>query len=254
MLLAKGPSASRLLNKELLAAVPFLLGYDVYPGYLFVPTRMHPPDGASRGDPRAPRPSASLPPWFFDVDQQNFDLFDDMASLPAQPRAISEWARFVVRISWAGNIHLAPKARPFDSTLGYPGEGPRHPQLHPRPAIDLRTFRNLTPAVVARRAGIRSQIALFIFAYGFASLDSFLIASADIIDQVLSDFGQSLFRSGRSLGYFTEGIFRLSTAAGPCEEDCQKHGKLRTFGNLFFLPVTERHFQSLPSLLSSRFA
>ena len=41
-------------------------------------------------------------------------------------------------------------SRGFSATLGYPGEGPARPRL----GIDIRTFRDLTPAVAGRQAAV----------------------------------------------------------------------------------------------------
>ena len=115
----------------------------------------------------------------------------------------------MLRISWDGNINLAPKARPFYGTLCFPGEGPRAVLLPDRPFADLRTFRNFILAVAARRANRRSELNLFLFHFGFTSFDLFLEASSDIIDKILANWGQSLFRAGRSLGDFSEGILSV---------------------------------------------
>ena len=212
---AKGRSTSQLLNAELLAALPFLIGCDSYPGFLFVPTRFHPPDGASRGSSSPPPISATLPPWVFQLADSCYNLFDEMASLPPQPRAVSDWARLVVRLSWSGNVKLAPRARPFDATLGYPGEGPRRPLLPDRPAIDLRTFRNLTPAVLKRRQRARSELALFVYAYGFGDFEAFISAPPAVIDKILADWGQRLWQAGRALGDLTAGILAVTDHRRP---------------------------------------
>ena len=50
--------------------------------------------------------------------------------------------------------------------------------------------------------------------FGFTSFDLFLQVSSDIVDKILADWGQSLFRAGRSLGDFSEGIL--------CVVDCRR--------------------------------
>ena len=68
-------------------------------------------------------------------------------------------------------LRLSPKELPFDSTLGYPGEGPpQRAPLVPRASVDLRLHRGLTPVVAARRAvRLRELLAHVELQYGFPS-------------------------------------------------------------------------------------
>ena len=99
-------------------------------------------------------------------------------------------------------LRLSPKELPFDSTLGYPGEGPSAA----RPDVDLRVHRGLTPVVAARRAvRLRELLAHVELWYGL-SLAALLALPANDVDRILSDFGQLMFRGGRSLLDFSETI------------------------------------------------
>ena len=145
--LGKGRSASRLLNDELKAALPDIVGKDLYFGYLHGPSRLNPGDPPSRLR-RLEVQYADLPAWARNLMNDDFGEFDALAKLPKQSRATAGWATIVVRCAALGVLRLSPKQLPFDATLGYPGEGPSIP----RPDVDLRTYTALTPRVAARRA------------------------------------------------------------------------------------------------------
>jgi hypothetical protein len=116
-------SSSNQLNKRTLGGLPEFLGFDHYPGYLFAPTRLLPADDPSRFAPLR-KPGQDVPAWVTGVTEGLYEDFDRRAVLPKQKRACSEWAQFVTKIAFVANIPLSPKKRPFDSMLGYPGEGP----------------------------------------------------------------------------------------------------------------------------------
>ena len=104
---------------------------------------------------------------------------------------------------WAGGLCSPLRSSPFDSTLGYPGEGLQ--PGHARPDVDLRAHRVLTPAVAARQVRLREFLAHVWLARGL-SLDTLLSLPPTDIDRVLSDYGQLLYRAGRSLLDFSETI------------------------------------------------
>ena len=109
--LAEGRSASPALNSELLKLLPYLLGSDFSPGFDFVPTRLNPGDSPSRGVRLLSTPSPD-PPWLHHARTGDLALLDKRRRVGRQSRATVGWAALV----W----HFLE----FDSTLGYPGEGP----------------------------------------------------------------------------------------------------------------------------------
>ena len=114
--LAKGRSSSSALNRPLRKLAADLIASDCHAGVCFVPTRIMPADGPSRG---RPVPAArSVWPWWADAlaNGSGERVFDHIAALPKQSFKHSEWARFVVKLVFL--------QKDFDATLGYPGEGP----------------------------------------------------------------------------------------------------------------------------------
>ena len=205
--LGKGRSASRILNSEIQVRVPDIVGFDIYPGGLFNPTRLTPADDPSRLRPSPPAGPVVRPSWWNPLLEGRFDEFDYWAALPKQSYRTSEWARIVTKLLWARNLKLSPKDDGWDPTLGYPGEGPARAKPPPEAAfVDLRTYRNLTPAVALRRARLRLEFALFVRVRLAVPLLGFLQSPAPHVDAVLSDFGQFLFRSGRSRLDYSETI------------------------------------------------
>jgi len=204
----KGRSASAALNSELKIKIPDIIGFDIYPGYLFSPTRIIPADDPSRLRPLRAHGRPYCPDWWIPLQNGDYDLFDYWARLPKQSRDCSEWARLVVKLLLSKGRRLKPKDDVWDSTLGYPGEGPP-PRSLPRPqdaALDLRSFRNLTPVVAQRRARLLCEFATFVHTRSSLSLGEFLEHPAGDIDRHLSDFGQLLFRTARSRGDYSETI------------------------------------------------
>ena len=110
----------------------------------FVPTRLNPPDDLTRDVPlRSPAGS-------FDVRNWPLDSLYDLAELPKTRRWISNWVRLLLSLCGPSLLNLSnrsvfrrshlglwtlpdaflPLPMDFDSTLGFPGEGPV-PYLQP---------------------------------------------------------------------------------------------------------------------------
>ena len=143
-----------------------MLVMDHYPAFDFSPTRLNPSDNPSRGRPVS-APSAEPPSWLVAAGGESPQLEGLLAwsALPRQKRATSEWARLVTKLV------LLYHGRRFDSTLGYPGEGPSAaaaavvalvvaacsstttaaPAQLFRPPVDLQGRPTLTPATQALR-------------------------------------------------------------------------------------------------------
>ncbi len=119
---AKGRSAAPALNAVVKRALPTLLVQDFYPGYDYLPTRLNPADHPSRKRV-LPAQVSGDPEWLLALRQGNSQPFLWLAGLPRQSRKYTHWAKMVVLLYL--NLRIAPKDDIFDSTLGYPGEGPR---------------------------------------------------------------------------------------------------------------------------------
>ena len=95
--LAKGRSASSVLNRELLRGLPVVVGYDHYPGFDFVPTRLNPSDDPTRQ--RRIRTARRDPPdWLLAAAHGDLSGLLAVAALPRQRRAYSEWARLTAAL------------------------------------------------------------------------------------------------------------------------------------------------------------
>ena len=92
--LAKGRSPSIPLNAELRKMLGDLLVYDLYLGFLFVPTRLNPSDDPSRFVAVRP-PRQPEPPWIGACADGDCGPLDDRLVVPPQTSASAEWARLV---------------------------------------------------------------------------------------------------------------------------------------------------------------
>ena len=209
--LAKGRSASTLLNDELRAAMPETVSRDLYFGYLFAPSRLNPGDAPSRLMPLPRIVGGGVPAWAQKISESDFTDFEKLLRLPCQSKSTAGWALLTWRLAKVSGVPLSPKELPFDSTLGFPGEGPRNTGAPAslRAAIDIRSHRVLT-AEVAQRRSVRLEEFLqwcwFSFGLGRAEV---LALPVDNLDRFLTEFGQWLWRRSRSLLDFSETINSL---------------------------------------------
>ena len=94
--LSKGRSASAALNREVRRALPWVLGADYYPGFSCVPTRLNVSDDPTRG--RAVRKPRCAAPVWYGADPAPDPAWEAWASLPTQPRTVSERARLTFKL------------------------------------------------------------------------------------------------------------------------------------------------------------
>ena len=133
---SKGRSASPGLRHATRRASTVALAAGLYHGGMYCPTRLIPADNPTRDKVFEP-PVCSLGPSFWTEDR----LLQD-ASRPRLRRWAANWARLVFALSPSiADLHLQPDcgryaslpfrafSRPlaFDSTFGFPGEGPSGP-------------------------------------------------------------------------------------------------------------------------------
>ena len=123
---AKGRSPSRGLTPVLRKIGAVCLASGLFPSYHFVPTRLNPGDCPTRDLPLPPvAPSSFWPSLSAD------ELYEGLA-LPKLRRWAANWARLLCLLTGVppgfkphlGWRVLRRTAKSFDSSLGYPGEGP----------------------------------------------------------------------------------------------------------------------------------
>ena len=130
--LAKGRSSSRALSQALDRVAATAIGYGLYAALPFCPTRLMPADGPSRQEgvkePGLGLCVADYPP----------ELSRVLLALPRIRRWAANWVRLVLLLGFRPHSDLCASARyatwsfrlfcrphlDFDSTLGFPGEGP----------------------------------------------------------------------------------------------------------------------------------
>ena len=132
---SKGRSASPGLRHATRRSSTVALAAGLYHGGMYCPTRLIPADNPTRDRPFEP-PVLALGPSFWDEDKLLLD-----ASRPRLRRWASNWVRLVFAVRPAvAALPLLPDSgryaslpfrafsRPvaFDSTFGFPGEGPTH--------------------------------------------------------------------------------------------------------------------------------
>ena len=131
--LCRGRSASFALQKVLKKACSLCLAFGLYPANRFAPTRINPADHPTR-DTTIEKP-VPLSLW----KSLDARLLTSLSQLPRLRRWISNWARLVLLSSEVSKFSRHPFLNrrhaqsviaqsewtlDFDSTLGFPGEGP----------------------------------------------------------------------------------------------------------------------------------
>ena len=159
---SKGRSASSAVSALLRHICSLLVVGGLYAVTPFVPTRHNTADDPTRCRMlRAPVEGVSLRNW------KRSDIFK-LAGLPGLRRWISNWARLIIMLSgpqvlWISDrSHWRSSSKIFDSTLGYPGEGPLDSFLHRLP---------------------NGMLGLFVIAYGFRFclvLSSFVLVGSSL--------------------------------------------------------------------------
>lgn len=134
---SKGRSSSLGLSTVLKRFNAVCVAAALYFSIPFCPTRHNPSDDPTRDTPlRCTLPGLD----FLKMDR---DSQFDLCSLPKLRRWTSNWARLILRLSGSQLLHLSRRdlfrrsftsnwfsqSKTFDSTLGFPGEGPLIPSL-----------------------------------------------------------------------------------------------------------------------------
>ena len=261
---AKGRSSSRALSRLLCRLAALSVAGGIYVTFGFVPTRLNISDDPTRGFPlRGSIPGLDLPTW------DRSDLFRLLA-LPRLRRWSSNWARLVLRLLGPSALSLCDhgvyrrcpfpyglfslpvpsqsldhQVLDFDSTLGFPGEGPGfslvgscsthrfllvvfwgacalpcHGVLFPRNSGDLlrqaqrdirpplQEGRPVTKVTNIQRTSFLEQFSKWLLEQGF-SLEEMLANHFTAIDEInrqLVRFGRCLYSVGRPYNHYAETI------------------------------------------------
>ncbi|CAE7475201.1 unnamed protein product, partial [Symbiodinium necroappetens] len=136
--ITRGRSPSRGLSKVMRRIAAACLAYGLYPVVPFCPTRLMPADAPSRNAPLEP-PVASVLSHICDVRERTC-----LSGLPTVRRWAANWLRLFFGLCRfhlpAGELYrgrgsafrtFVPSPLRFDSTLGFPGEGPLQAFLWP---------------------------------------------------------------------------------------------------------------------------
>ena len=91
--------------------------------------------------PRQPEPA-----WYELCADGDYQLLDEALKVPAQSKDIAEWIRLVIAYAKRRGVDLHSK-KCFDSTPGYPGEGPSKAARDPTLLLPGVTFQRLWPSV-----------------------------------------------------------------------------------------------------------
>ena len=259
---SKGRSSSKALAPLLKKLMAVSLAFAVYLSGLFCPTRLNPSDDPTRDVPlRTPQDQP------FIMDFLDLDGLYSLAEMPRLRRWASNWAGLVLGLlSWARELpldFLSPSyrlrssglpltlhevLRDFDSTKGYPGEGPHGTLvfvaflaigavaaamehellLEPRHMADqaraeLRATRPLEygrPVLDVTRSSREKLLRVFatwLEKRGFALEDLLRDAPKDpsLLVRLLTDYGMKLYTSGRPYNHFAETINGLGALQPP---------------------------------------
>ena len=196
---AKGRSSSRRLNKVLRSIVCDQLAANLVFGSLPVPTRFNPSDDPTRDRRVRKRAARAYPGWLAGLDAGDYGPWDRRygASQREVPAGVfHEGTR--VPVSRPGPC--AAELRDFDSTLGFPGEGPprvaRPGVIERRQGVDIRGPRASAEEQGHRQAAIR-DFESWLVTLGVASERFWRFESSDVV-ALLVEYGQFCFRSGKS--------------------------------------------------------
>ena len=247
--LGKGRSPSAALTSVLRRTAGVSLACGLYGALPFCPTRLMPADAPSRGAPvleATPGPSlcsqSSLSP---------------LAALPRLRRWASNWVRLVLKsLIWASparsdpfgclpSLTYVPPAFDFDSSLGFPGEGPFCPRLSGLGWlvwVSLSCLLRSHGALVPRNPGDYARLeyrrerplpsgrpvekitqkhrdrlwAVFLEWIGELGVPAGLFETGaefdvDSINAVLAKYGRALYETGRPYNHYAETVNALAS-------------------------------------------
>jgi len=180
--------------------LPYILCFDLYPGYFFVPTRFNSSDDPSRFT-KLRSPTLPLPTWFDAAADGDPAEFDFVASWPKQAKDVSGWIRMTWKICRLKGVNVFATLN-FDASLGFPGEGPPKGSRDPQ----LLAQRGHVPEVLLRRQRYLERFVAWLWKSRGLSLDALFDKGSRAVDRVLASYGAVCFEGGRSHIFYTETI------------------------------------------------
>ena len=252
-IVAKGRSSSAVLRRMLRTLASICLAYGIYPAGRFVPTRLNPADHPSRNSQLLP-PLASaldfdlapvstiaalascahLRRWISNVSRLVFLLVPEILDFAADPSALRRHPSLIFQNhEWELD---------FDSTLGYPGEGPiislwifllllvsgflegfsvgapgrshgDEKRRLERAGITLEDGRRVTPTTSFHRDSLLVKFRSWLLQRG-ENFDVLVLSSPpdlDRLNQRLVDYGRWLFAEGKPYYHFAETINAITS-------------------------------------------
>jgi hypothetical protein len=213
------------------------VGAGLYPAYGYAPTRLNIADDPTREKEVRP-PAHPPPPWLHD-----FQTVEFLMRAPGLKAPLATWLRWAVHLLDVPRLltllptpprfqRIGPSAgalTKFDSTKGYPGEGPSD-ILRQQIAAALRSAapptindtrralqrraplprgKVVTPHIHASRAVLLATFGAWLARFFDKELEALLEASTSDpreINELLEAYGQYLWRSGAAFNRFPETI------------------------------------------------
>ncbi|CAE8607762.1 unnamed protein product [Polarella glacialis] len=181
--------------------LPYQIEGNVYLSSLQIPSAFNSSDDPTRDKPLR-KPTIEKPYWLSSFQAGAFDAFDEIRSADMFRGALSLWARLVLKLGRAKKLWVPTF---FDSTKGYPGEGPRPRKTtqHSRADIDLAPTARLASRTSDTRTMLFLQLESCFFIHLSASVD-LLSRSGLVLATALVAYGRHMFYASKPLYLFTE--------------------------------------------------
>ena len=116
---AKGRSSSPGITRVLQGSLAYIIGGNLYPGFLHCSSADNKSDGPSR-DRDVEGPSKSFPAWLTELQRGNCGPFDAVVTSSRCPKIAARWLRFLLLL--AGDIEENPgpvQRGPMDLSVGF---------------------------------------------------------------------------------------------------------------------------------------
>eukprot|EP00438_Fugacium_kawagutii_P027002 Skav232500 [mRNA] locus=scaffold1096:33698:38011:+ [translate_table: standard] len=250
--MARGRSSASSMRPLLKKAAALCVGFGLYPAGRFTPTRLNPGDHPSRGSDIPPPVPSSL------VDGASVAVLHFLASLRGFSRWTSNWIRLVLLAApsvlavmtstdstrRSSPIPLANREwlMDFDSTLGFPGEGPflswtfalllaldlwwmvatagvggsakaDAARKSARHGIQLLSGRKVTSTTAFARDWLYEQFLKWLADRGVVAQDIIFgpTSEVEVLNKWLVEYGRWLFAEGKPYYHYSETLNSVTT-------------------------------------------
>ena len=276
---ARGRSSAAALRLPLRKLCAVCLAFGIYPAGRFSPTRWNPSDHPTR-DSEIPPPVPG-----FSLDLTDPLVATALATLSNLKRWASNWLRLSLLLA-PNLLDLAVdpssyRSQPeffispsewsidFDSTLGFPGEGPwfvlllwislwgiqvvscvgaSHGDVQrqkQRLGVELQDGRRVTPHTAFTREALLGKLKEWMLGEGFV-FDAVIHASppdVDLINQLLVTYGRWLFKEGKPFYHYCETLNGITTVRPQLRRTIQQAWDLAFMWGSF---EPSEHHQAMP--------